>query len=70
MSSSTGGELFRHRKMVQALGGPGELPLEVAELTDSYEFFASPAPTDEVLKVELKVEDALCEQATGETCGI
>jgi hypothetical protein len=26
--------------------------------------------SDELLAVEFKVEDALCEQATGETCGI
>jgi predicted small lipoprotein YifL len=65
-----GGEELDHRKMVEALGGPDQLPLEDAELTDDYEFLATPAPNDEVLKVEFAVEDALCEQATGETCGV
>jgi len=55
---------------VRSLGGPSRLPLEEAELTDNYAFFAPPAESDKLLAVEFKVEDALCEQATGEGCGI
>jgi hypothetical protein len=65
-----GDEPLRHRAMVRSLGGPSRLPLEEAELTDNYAFFAPPAESDKLLAVEFKVEDALCEQATGEGCGI
>jgi len=65
-----GGEPFSHRAMVRALGGRGKLPFEEAELTDNYAFFAPPVEYDKLLNIELEVEDALCEQATGEACGI
>jgi hypothetical protein len=65
-----GDEPLRHRAMVRSLGGPSRLPLEEAELTDNYAFFAPPAESDKLLSVEFKVEDARCEQATGEACGI
>ena len=56
--------------MVRALGGRHKLPLEEAELTDSYAFYAPPVENDDLLHIEFEVEDALCKQATGETCGI
>jgi hypothetical protein len=63
-----GDEPLRHRAMIKALGGLSRLPLEEAELTDNYAFFAPPAESDRLLAVEFKVEDALCEQAIGEAC--
>lgn len=65
-----GGEPLDHRAMVRALGGRDKLPFEEAELTDNYAFYAPPAVYDKLLHIEFEVEDALCEQATGETCGI
>ncbi|MBS0550533.1 MAG: hypothetical protein JSR24_22470 [Proteobacteria bacterium] len=65
-----GGEPFKHRAMVRALGGRHKLPLEEAELTDNYAFYAPPAVYDKLLDIEFEVEEALCEEATGETCGI
>jgi hypothetical protein len=65
-----GGEPFNHRAMVRALGGRHKLPLEEAELTDNYAFYAPPVEYDKLVDIEFEVEDALCEEATGETCGI
>jgi hypothetical protein len=45
--------------MIKALGGLNRLPVEEAELTDNYAFFAPPAESDKLLAVEFKVEDAL-----------
>lgn len=58
----------RHRVMFKALGGASRLPFEEAELTDNYAFFSPPADSRTLTAIEFKVEDALCEQATGEAC--
>jgi hypothetical protein len=65
-----GGKPFNHRAMVRALGGRSKLPFEEAELTDNYAFYAPPGVYDKLLDIQFEVEEALCEQAMGEGCGI